>query len=277
MSDIYLHLDGQQKGPFQPDQVRQLMAEGKATGDTPAWQEGMSDWSTVSALLPALPAVGAPPVFHPPLPPPAPAPVKQGMSGWVIALIVGAVICIVALPCLAILAGVALGPITNGIKHAKVNMSIQQAHQIGLAMYSYANDNNGTYPDGKTSTEVFQKLLDGGYASDPSIFYVAMPGKTKPTSNHLTAENVCYDVTSGVAADSSDEVPLVFATGYVVTYSANAMAEPDPAAKSAFPGMAVFYKNNMARFLNAQSDGTVPSFISPNFDPGNKIYKQLKP
>jgi type II secretory pathway pseudopilin PulG len=277
MPDIYLHLDGQQKGPYQPDQIRQLMAEGKASADTPAWQEGMSDWSTVSAVLPAVPAAGGPPVFRAPVPPPASAPARQGMSGWVIAAIVTAVLFVLAIPCIAILAGIALGPITNGILKAKENMSMQQARQIEIAMFSYANDHNGAYPTGTTSTEVFQKLIDGQYVTDPAVFYIAMPGKTKPTSSHLTAENVCYDVTSGVTSDSSDDVPLVFATGYVMTYSPNAMTEPDSSAKSAFPGMAVAYKTNSARFFNARSDGTVPGVISVTFDPGSKSYQQLKP
>jgi len=108
-------------------------------------------------------------------------------------------------------------------------------------------------------------------------FYVAMPGKTKPTSSKLTAENVCYDVTAGVGTDSSGDVPVVFSTGYVVTYTAGAAAVRDAGIQIAFPGMAVAYKNNSARFWTALPDGTVPQIIPATFDGGTKTYRQLKP
>ena len=64
-------------------------------------------------------------------------------------------------------------PIGPGIKRAvPESASLQKVHQIGVAMFSYMSDHNEQYPDGKSSTEVFQKLLDGGYVTDPTIFYV---------------------------------------------------------------------------------------------------------
>jgi type II secretory pathway pseudopilin PulG len=273
MPDIYLHLEGQQTGPYQLAQVRQLVAEGKLSTDTPAWYQGLSAWGTVASVLAAFPVTGVPPVSIPPPPPP---PVRQGMNGCALAAII---VCAVfgGIFVLSCLAGIALGPITNGIKKAKENMAMQQARGIELAMFAYATDNNGAYPDGKTSTEVFQKLIDGKYISDPGIFYVAMPGKIKATSDKLTADNVCYDVTSGVAADSSDGLPVVFSTGYSVTYSAGASATRDPGILTAFPGIDVAYKSNSARFIQAGPDGEIPDFIPANFDPGNKTYQQLRP
>jgi len=276
MPDIYLHLDGEQKGPYQPDQVRQFVAQGKATGETPAWYQGLSEWSTVHLVLAAFSAAAVPP--PPPALPLLPHPVapRKGLSGgaWAAIIVGGFFLGIFVLSCLA---GIALGPITKGIEKAKESMSLQQSRQIGLAMFTYAGDHNGDYPTGATSTEVFQKLLDEKYITNPAAFYFLMPGKVPASSNKLTAQNVCFDVTSGVSSRSSNEVPLVFATGYNITYSPNAIAEPDPAAKPAFPGIAVTYKSNNARFLNAQPDGTVPGVISSTFDPGGQSYQQLKP
>ena len=94
-------------------------------------------------------------------------------------------------------------------------------------MYSYAQDNSGNYPDGKSSTEVFQQLLDGGYVTDASIFYIPAPGKTKPVSGQkLRPENVCWDVTGGLTNHSPGELPLLFLTGYRVSYSPGGAAVP---------------------------------------------------
>ncbi len=277
MPDIYLHVDGQQTGPYQPAQVRQLLTEAKISAATLAWHQGLAGWTAVGQVLASFPAEGVSSPL-PPLPPStAPVPARKGMNvGIVIAIIAGAVL--VGLFVLSCLAGIALGPITNGIKKAKENMAMQQARMIEIAMFSYANDHNGAYPDGKTSTEVFQKLVDEKYISNPAILYLAMPGKTRPTSNKLTADNVCFDVTSGVTADSSDDLPIVFSTGYIVTYSAGAAATRDSGVEgSPFPGMAVAYKSNAARFDSALPDGTVPQIVPAGFDPGTKIYRQLKP
>ena len=180
---------------------------------------------------------------------------------------------------------------------------MQTARSINLLLFSYANDNNQQYPDGKSSTEVFQKLLDGGYATDPAIFYVPLPGKVKPVEGQkLKPENVCWDVTCSVDASDSDYLPLVFLTGYKVTYAPGAAAarlanpypevgqtsrtwsqwwndEPHDIGKN---GIAVGYKSNSAMFMriikNSDNDtGSIPNFISPDFKPKGKVYSQLTP
>ena len=169
-------------------------------------------------------------------------------------------------------------------------------------MFAYSNDNNQQYPDGQSSTEVFQKLLDGNYVTDPAVFYVPLPGKIKAVAGQkLKPENVCYDVTSGVDANSPDELPLVFMTGYKVNYVPGGAAvplvkpyppfwtrtwqgwwrgepEPDPNLR---PGIAVTYKSNNAVFMklvtSANSDGSIPNFVSTKFKPDGKTYRQLTP
>jgi hypothetical protein len=282
MTSIFLFLAGEQKGPFFPGQIRSLLAEGTITNETPAWHEGLADWSSVGAVLAALPAAsGPPPVPASAMPRPRRVAQSPGVSGGLIAAIVAGAIFVLFIPCCA---GIALGPITSGIKIAKENVAMQRARQIELIMMQYSVDHNGAYPDGKTSTEVFQKLIDGKYVTDPTIFYLEMPGKTKPTSSQLTADNVSYDVTSGVTATSPDVVPVVFCTGYTVTYTPHAgatrdnpVATPFPGPGLRFSGIAVAYKSGYARFQRAQADGSIADFIPLSFDAGGKKYVQLRP
>jgi hypothetical protein len=204
---------------------------------------------------------------------------------------------------LFLLAGIAIGPTTpGGIRYAHNYGAMQQGRQIGQMLFSYATDNTdkgNAYPDGNSSTEVFQKLIDGGYCSDPAVFYVPLPGKVKPVvGQKLKPENVCWDLTSGVAADAPSGLPLVFLTGYKVTYRPGAAAipliKPYPHywATSTWwgwfkqesnepPGIAVFYKGNNAMFINLNRsenpDGSVPNFVPKNFDANGVIYRQLTP
>jgi len=147
-------------------------------------------------------------------------------------------------------------------------------------MFSYAMDNGGKYPVGKSSTEVFQKLLDEKYCSDPSVFYLEMPGKTKPTSSKLKPENVCWDITVPLDDHDSDFLPVVFLTGYKIQYFPGGDAAPISASlKGQLQGISVGYKNHNTKYLknDGLSDGIVSSFISKDFDPAGKKYQQLTP
>jgi hypothetical protein len=163
-----------------------------------------------------------------------------------------------------------------GLPQARRDAAMQQCRQIGLMMFQYATDNNGGYPDGKSSTEIFQKLIDGNYVADPTIFYTPLPGKTKPTAGQkLKPENVCFDVTSGADSDASDLLPLVFVTGYKVTYAPGAAAVP--VVKPTPRAMIAFYKGNNAKVLIAGPDGSIANFVPASFDSKGKTYHQLTP
>jgi hypothetical protein len=167
-------------------------------------------------------------------------------------------------------------------------------------MFQYANDNNA-YPDGKSSTEVFQKLVDGNYISDPAILYVAMPGKTRGGAGaQLKPENVGYDVTSGIQTNSPDGLPIVFLTGFRIDYrpggAAVSLVRPFPGIQQRpegwlqsvtggpvdpIPGLPVAYKNNNAFFhdgqIGADGMGVVTNAVPADFDAHGQIYRQLTP
>lgn len=209
---------------------------------------------------------------------------------------------------LFVLFGLALGPINRGggIQLAQDSAWMQTSHTIGIMLFQYSTD-NGKYPEGKSSTEVFQKLIDEKYCSDPAIFYIPLPGKTKAQPGEkLKPENVCWDVTCCLNANDSDFLPVAFMTGYKITYTPGSPAiplvKPFPRFGWEVPrnetwigwlmgrptihwsdsgGLAVTYKSNAAMFLksNKSADGGdfVPNFISPDFKPGDKSYRQLTP
>jgi hypothetical protein len=185
---------------------------------------------------------------------------------------------------------------------------MQTTRTLVLAMFQYANDNNA-YPDGKSSTEVFQKLLDGNYISDPAIFYVPMPGKTKClVGSRLQPQNVCFDVTSGIQMNSPDDLPVVFLTGFRIAYSPGgttvSLVRPFPGIHHGSTswwqsingggpfepvlGLPVAYMSNNAYFRSAfvqgpglryTSDGygIVPDVVASTFNAKGQTYRQLTP
>jgi prepilin-type N-terminal cleavage/methylation domain-containing protein len=197
---------------------------------------------------------------------------------------------LVVIGIIAILAGVALGPITNGIKQAQHNAAMQTGRQIGQVCFSYSTDNtsNGNaYPADATGLAIAQDLINASYVSDPSIFAVkSQTGYVAPTTSGtgttLVAGSVAWsfsckslNTTGGVTSSASDLIPLVFfnngvstavattltatpGTNVSVTYGANAPFGKD--------GAAIFYKGNNAVYTkaNGTTAGQIPAFISAN-------------
>lgn len=214
-------------------------------------------------------------------------------------------------------------PLLLGPIQAPNPPGLTHANSIALSMEVYSRDHEGKYPDGKSSTEVFQKLLDEGYVKDPSLFYIAMEGKTKPLPGQpLKPENVGWDVTTPIdthmpSPGIGSPLPVVFSTGYKVSYLPGAAAvpllHPYPKYKDMRtdnrdwwtklyqapleppPGIWVCYYRTGARFWPVGNglgwipdgngrpwrqnnpDNLIPNFIPTDFDAQGKEYQQLTP
>jgi len=59
MSNLFLNLNNEQKGPFGVDQVNQMLASGEATVETSAWMDGMEGWEPLSSATFSALGVGA--------------------------------------------------------------------------------------------------------------------------------------------------------------------------------------------------------------------------
>ncbi len=131
---------------------------------------------------------------------------------------------------IAILAGVALGPILKGIKQAQHSAALQTSHSIAISCFEYANDNSNVYPDGPTAHDIANLLLNNKYASDPSLFAIkGTPGYTAATppasggSWTLVTGNVTWNMMGvtantltgpyGLTSSTADGTPVVWTAG----------------------------------------------------------------
>jgi hypothetical protein len=199
-------------------------------------------------------------------------PAKKGSrDSWLPSFLL---ICFVAI--LALL----LGPVRSAYRVARENAFLETGHTIYLYLFQYSIDHNDHCPSGSSSTEVFQKLIDGKYATDPRIFYLPMPGKTKPTSLHLKPENVSWDITIPVDWRSSENVPLIFCTGYRIEYKPGGRALPLPnRSRPAFDHVAMVNNRGAARLFQSGASpySSIPNFIPANASLGTTTYTQLTP
>lgn len=69
VKDIYVAVDGQQRGPLSTDDLKELIRSGSVTGDTPVWKQGMAAWQPIGGHPDYAPLIAA----AQPTPPPVPA------------------------------------------------------------------------------------------------------------------------------------------------------------------------------------------------------------
>ena len=193
---------------------------------------------------------------------------------------------LVVIGIIAILAGVALGPITNAIKKAKDSSGVTSAHSIGVALFSYANDNSQTFPDssGATADTVAAQLMSGGYITDASVFHLSGDkdtGEQPLSSSNDTASTigastmVSWDFMgnggSGVDSTKYTFLPIVWShTNTMATFSttangactASTLIQNDPFSTD---GVAAYYINNSSAFVTSTLSGSTysASLVSP--------------
>jgi prepilin-type N-terminal cleavage/methylation domain-containing protein len=178
---------------------------------------------------------------------------------------------LVVIGIIAILAGVALGPITNGLKKAKQSAGMQTVRTIALGEFTFSTD-NGAYPDtnnpvgnkGTGAAAVVQPLMAGGYISDATVFYIKGGTATQyagsAPATGIVAANISWDFAgnggNGVNSNFPDQCPvawssLVGGTEPSLVAAAGAAMTAVPALGNPFgtDGIAVAYHSNSAKFL----------------------------
>ena len=192
---------------------------------------------------------------------------------------------LVVIGIIAILAGVALGPITNGIKKAQQSGGVQTSRTLALAEFQYANDNNQNYPDKGTpnslgagdATDVAACLIAGGYVTDPAIFVISGSSEKKYTGTMtgtptIGLTNISWDFVGnsatgnpGINPNTPDTTPVILSSSPVTGANIVAAGAPttvqllatNPFGKN---GIAVAYKSNSAKFITAPASGICTLF-----------------
>jgi prepilin-type N-terminal cleavage/methylation domain-containing protein len=190
---------------------------------------------------------------------------------------------LVVIGIIAILAGVALGPITSAIAKGKQSAGIQEGHALGLAMFSFANDNQQLYPDtsnpsGNLVTSgagaAASALLAGGYVTDPTNFYLSGDSQTQKyalsvasAAADIQSANVSWDFIGnntthqGISSVSYPYIPILTSTcsngGAAANVGAGSgvaiVAKPVSSNPFSTAGVVVFYENNSSAFIVASA------------------------
>ena len=205
---------------------------------------------------------------------------------------------LVVIAIIALLAGIALGPITGALRTAKDNAGMQTTHALYLADFQYSVDNNQQFADGTDAGIIAQALMSGNYITDPSIFWISGGNATKFTGANaattIVATNVSWDFygvngtaaggvtpTLGVGTNDPDQLPLIWSTGNTVVIPTTAgnygTATVNGTGKNPFgtDGIPVVYKSGASAFNENIANPTtliISQFIDSSYVPNTTTY-----
>ncbi|MFT5882735.1 MAG: prepilin-type N-terminal cleavage/methylation domain-containing protein [Crocinitomicaceae bacterium] len=131
---------------------------------------------------------------------------------------------LVVIAIIAGLAAMSYGPIMKQVKAAAKTTAINNGKQIYTALFSFASDNNGIFPnentgdDGDTAEACFTQLLDAGKIDEEVSFWnkensvLGVVDGTGPPDEDgiLTSGENAWGYVSGLNTSSRTNIPLIF-------------------------------------------------------------------
>lgn len=183
----YASADGQRHGPLPSAHLQALAAAGTIGPQTLVWREGMAQWQPLQAVQ----AGAGPDPLPPPLPgtaaAPATAATRPGMSGCMIATLLGLGL-VVVVPVVGILAAIALPAYNDYTMRAHASVAVLQAMAQQPAVAAFAGvhgrcprngdegfDQAGDYAGANLSSIAFDEGEDGDLCLIEAT--IAAPGK----------------------------------------------------------------------------------------------------
>lgn len=179
----YATANGQQHGPLPAEQLRALVAAGTISPQTLVWREGQQQWQPLHQVQAELGLHDLPP----PLPSATYVPPRTGMSGCMIAVLLGVGVMVV-IAVLGILAAIALPAYQDYTVRSHVSLALVQVQAQRLAVSEFVAEHgrcpeNGDpgfdqaddYAAGELASLVFGRFQESGYCGLEAT--IAAPGK----------------------------------------------------------------------------------------------------
>lgn len=189
---------------------------------------------------------------------------------------------LVVISIIGLLAGLAVPAIQGGLDKAKQQTDVSNARQLGIILFSEANDNNGLYRRNTELTntnigstlDAFKGLFADKVLTSPKI--LAGTGVTPATTtNNIAAANVAWAYGNGCDTSDDGEIPLLVTKGTDAAYGQTDIT-PD---KSKCPwkdkGVVLYFLGQNATFKKT-SAGKIPGALTTN-KPANTSAKIADP
>ncbi|MEM9445634.1 MAG: type II secretion system protein [Verrucomicrobiota bacterium] len=175
---------------------------------------------------------------------------------------------LVVMTIIALIIGLAVPGLAAARKVASRISDTNNARNLVLALNLAAQDSNGLYPTGASSTEVFEELVHNRYIDDERVFAgTNTPNPPKIDPGNLPAftldpRNVAWAYVDNLTTNSPSRCPLVLTKGVKAFTNLGVVSPELPAMASADSpwgpdGVVVGTVGGSAEFIKANPNGTV--------------------
>ena len=181
---------------------------------------------------------------------------------------------LVVISIIGLLAGMAVPAIQGGLDKAKQQVDVSNARQVGMILFSDANDNDGTYStNGTTSIMIFTNLIaKGALTSTKVLAGQGYPAATSTSS--ISSNNIAMAYVSGLTTSDDGQTPVLISKGLSTLNSTQSIAAITTGWKS--KGIVIYRVGNSAEFLKSGNGGAPIGSVNLSLSTNsitNKVYQ----
>ena len=173
---------------------------------------------------------------------------------------------------IGLLAGMAVPAIQGGLDKAKQQVDVSNARQVGMILFSDANDNDGIYyTNGTTSLMIMTNLFGKGLLTSTKV----LGGQGYPAAantNSITAANIAMAYVSGLTTSDDGQIPVLVSKGLTTLSATQSLSAVTTGWRQ--KGIVVYRVGNSAEFLKSGNAGAPVGSVNMSLST-NQITNQV--
>jgi len=181
---------------------------------------------------------------------------------------------LVVISIIGLLAGMAVPAIQGGLDKAKQQVDVSNARQVGMILFSDANDNDGTFStNGTTSLMIFTNLISKGALSSTKV----LAGQGYPaaaSTSSITASNIAMAYVSGLTTSDDGQTPVLISKGLTTITATQSLSGITTGWKT--KGIVVYRVVKTAEFLKSGNSGAPVGSVNMSLSTNsitNQVYQ----
>jgi len=181
---------------------------------------------------------------------------------------------LVVISIIGLLAGLAVPAIQGGLDKAKQQVDVSNARQVGLILFSDANDNEGIFStNGTSAKDIFTNLISRGLLNSAKV----LSGNGYPaatSTNNIQDRNIAWGYVANLTTSDDGQIPLILGKGFETLQNSLSLAGITNGWKQ--KGIVVYRVGNSAEFIRAGAGGASAGTVNLSLNTNsltNKVYQ----
>ena len=179
---------------------------------------------------------------------------------------------LVVISIIGLLAGMAVPAIQGGLDKAKQQVDVSNARQVGMILFSDANDNDGIYStNGTTSLMIMTNLFGKGLLTSTKVLG-GQGYQAAANTNSITAANIAMAYVSGLTTSDDGQIPVLVSKGLTTLSATQSLSAVTTGWRQKV--IVVYRVGNSAEFLKSGNAGAPVGSVNMSLST-NQITNQV--